>query len=320
MIISASYKTDIPTFYGRWFANRLRASFCKIVNPYNNKVSVVSLRPDDVDGFVFWTKNIGPFLDRLADIHALGLPFVVQHTINGYPRELEQAVVDAERAVQHIHSISERYGPRVCVWRYDTILLSSLTTRSFHLDTFAQLAKALAGAIDEVTISFVRLYSKTIRNVTNAARDAGFDWFDPKDEWKRALVGELTTIAAIYNIRLTVCSQPDYLVTGAFEARCIDADRLADVLGRKIVVSERGNREGCRCAQARDIGEYDTCPHGCVYCYAVQDRTLALERFRNHDPESEFLFPPSDAIEAPSKVQPSVRRVQLSLFDELDDA
>ncbi len=33
MIISASYKTDIPTFYGEWFMNRLQAGYCKMVNP-----------------------------------------------------------------------------------------------------------------------------------------------------------------------------------------------------------------------------------------------------------------------------------------------
>jgi hypothetical protein len=115
MIISASYKTDIPTFYGEWFANRLQAGYCKVVNPHNKVISRVSLQPRDVEGFVFWTKNVGPFLGRLADVHALGVPFVVQHTITGYPRSLEQSVVDAAKAVQHVREIAERYDPRVCV-------------------------------------------------------------------------------------------------------------------------------------------------------------------------------------------------------------
>src|SRR4051812_49095630 len=53
----------------------------------------VSLRPEDVKGFVFWTKNVGPFLGHLAEVRRRGFPFVVQHTITGYPRVLEQAVV-----------------------------------------------------------------------------------------------------------------------------------------------------------------------------------------------------------------------------------
>ena len=37
MIISASYKTDIPAFYGEWFINRLKAGYCKGRNAFNNK-------------------------------------------------------------------------------------------------------------------------------------------------------------------------------------------------------------------------------------------------------------------------------------------
>ena len=85
MIISASYKTDIPTFYGDWFVSRLRAGYCKTLNPYNRRTLRVSLRREDVDGFVFWTKNIGPFLPQLAEVHERDFPFIVQHTINAYP-------------------------------------------------------------------------------------------------------------------------------------------------------------------------------------------------------------------------------------------
>lgn len=312
MIVSASYKTDIPTFYGEWFGNRLRAGYCKVINPHNKVISRVSLRPDDVDGFVFWTKNVGPFIKLLAEVRDRQLPFVVQHTITGYPRQLEQAVVDAVKAVQHVREIAERYGPRVCVWRYDTILLTTLTPRKFHLDTFARLAKNLEGATDEAVISFAHVYQKTLRNVNHAAREADFEWSDPDAEWKRSLAAELVKIASSHRMKLTLCSQPENLVPGCGEARCVDVKRLSDVAGRRIGAKEKGNRKECRCSEARDIGEYDTCPHGCVYCYSVQNRPLALERFRHHDPESEFLFPPPRGA---TEEAPKPKRVELSLFD-----
>ncbi|HMO85580.1 MAG TPA: DUF1848 family protein, partial [Lacipirellulaceae bacterium] len=124
MIISASYKTDIPAFYGKWFMNRLHAGYCKMVNPWNRKQVIrVSLARHDVDGIVFWTKNIGPFVDDLAEVHRLGFPFIVQHTINGYPKALEFSVVNAPRSVENFRRLSEEYGADVCVWRYDTIVL-----------------------------------------------------------------------------------------------------------------------------------------------------------------------------------------------------
>jgi hypothetical protein len=306
MIISASYKTDIPTFYGEWFTNRLRAGYCKTVNRFNARVSRISLRPDDVDGIVFWTKNVGPFLKHLVRVHERQIPFVIQHTINAYPRALEQAVIDADKAVDNVRTIADRYGSRICVWRYDTILLSSLTPREFHLETFSQLAKRLEGATDEAVVSFAHIYRKTLKNVDQAAKDNGFSWEDPSDEWKRTLLGELGQIAHAHRIALTLCSQPTFLSTGCGEASCVDARRLEDVSGRRLKSREKGNRPECRCSESRDIGEYDTCPHGCVYCYAVQNRDLALHRYREHDPASEFLFtPPEGAIEQESKQNPT---------------
>jgi hypothetical protein len=291
MIISASYKTDIPTFYGDWFINRLRAGYCKTVNPYNRRVVRVSLLPDDVEGIVFWTKNVGPFMRYLSEIRNLGFPFILQHTINGYPRDLEQAVVDAPRAVEHLRRVAETFGPRVSVWRYDTIVNTSLTPRGFHIETFARLAKALEGATDEVVVSFAHLYSKTQRNMRRAAAEHGFSWSDPPDEWKQALASELAGLAAAHKMQLTVCSQPRYIASGCAEARCVDATRLTDVGGRTLKACLKGNRKECGCFESRDIGEYDTCPHGCVYCYAVHNQELAKARYKQHDPLGESLFP-----------------------------
>lgn len=316
MIISASYKTDIPTFYGEWFIRRVRAGYCKTLNPYSRQILRISLRPEDVAGFVFWTKNVGPFLGQITEVHRLGFPFVVQHTINGYPRVLEQAVVDATKSIEHVRRLAEEYGPKICVWRYDTIIQSTATPREFHVETFSQLARDLAGATDEVVISFAHFYKKTLRNMNQEASNHGFTWSDPSLEWKRDLLTELAAIATSYRIRLTVCSQPEIIVPGSGEARCVDAVRLAEIGNTCFNARLKGNRKECGCYEARDIGEYDTCPHGCVYCYAVQNRSLALERFRKHDPESEFLFPPPpDAIEP----APTSKRIELGLFDSLNE-
>ncbi|RME63080.1 MAG: DUF1848 domain-containing protein [Caldilineae bacterium] len=294
MIISASYKTDIPAFYGEWFMNRLRAGFCKMVNPYNQQVIRVDLTRPAVDGIVFWTKNAGPFIHHFDTVADMGYPFVVQYTINAYPRSLEFSVVDAHKSVEHMHTLCKRFGPRVAVWRYDTILFTSLTPMAFHRRNFARLAQALEGATDEVIISFAQIYRKTRRNLDWAARKFGFQWEDPADPVKYELAGELAEIARQHGMRISMCAQRAYLAPGVEEAHCIDAQRLAEVAGKPIAAPIKGNRPECMCYQSRDIGEYDTCPHGCVYCYAVRDRRLAQRRYRLHDPEGAFLFPPRE--------------------------
>ncbi len=314
MIISASYKTDIPAFYGEWFINRLRAGYCKVVNPYGRQVYRVPLSRDEVDGIVFWTKNIVPFLRRLAEVHDRGYPFVIQHTINGYPRELETSVVHPQRAIEALRRVADTYGPRTIVWRYDTIVFSSPTPRAYHVDNFGRLAEALRGVADEVVISFAHIYRKTKRNMDRAARSHGFDWWDPDSEEKRELTRVLLDTARSNGMALALCSQKEYLVEGAVEARCVDARRLRDVAGRRFSARAKGNRTDCGCHESRDIGDYDTCPHGCVYCYAVRDRALALRRYKKHDPVSEFIHEPPGGVSERAAAPETKRGDQLTLF------
>jgi hypothetical protein len=295
VIVSASYRTDIPAFYGAWFRQRLRAGVCQVANPYGGPPSTVPLTAEAVDGFVFWTRNPAPFAAALTDVAARGIPFMVQVTITGYPHALEASVSDAKRSIAAMRVLAERYGPRSCVWRYDPVLLTSLTPPAWHRETFARLAAALSGAVDEVVLSFAQIYAKTRRNTARAAARHGFSWEDPPATVKTELLAALAAIAADHGLKATLCTQPDLLASGLAPelapARCIDAARLSDVAGRPIASKTKGNRPGCLCAESRDIGAYDTCPHGCVYCYAVRAPEAAKRSFRTHDPDASLLAP-----------------------------
>jgi hypothetical protein len=122
-------------------------------------------------------------------------------------------------------------------------------------------------------------------------------WNDPPLADKRALAEDLAALAGRFGLRLSVCSQSAVIVPGIGPAACIDARRLEDVaagwgLPRTIKARAKGNRPDCGCHESRDIGEYDSCPHGCAYCYAVGTPALARRRHRAHDPGGEFLVTP----------------------------
>ena len=297
MIISASYRTDIPAFYAAWFARRLEAGYCRVVNPYGGAPARVPLRGDGVDGFLFWTRNAAPFMATLERLAADGVPFVVQYTLTGYPRALESSVVAVEKSLDTMRAIAARFGPKVLVWRYDPLLLTTLTPPDWHIATFRRLAAALCDgptpATDEVVLSFAHVYAKTRANTDAAAARHGFQWHDPPGGEKRDLLAALADIAADFGLQATLCAQPDLLVPGLSAARCVDAARLALVAGRPITARTKGNRPGCFCAESRDIGAYDSCPHGCVYCYAVRRPALAKARYQAHDPDGEFLIAPA---------------------------
>ncbi|MBM3491010.1 MAG: DUF1848 domain-containing protein [Alphaproteobacteria bacterium] len=290
MIVSASYRTDIPAFYGDWFRRRLQAGFAQVANPYGGPSYRVPLDAGQATAFVFWTRNVLPFLPVLRQLAAADRPFVVQYTATGYPRALEERVPDMAQAVAGIRAVAEQFGRNVAVWRYDPILLSDLTPAEFHRRRFAELAAALQGSVNEVVASYLSPYRKTTRNLAAAASRHRFAWRPAGPAEMAELLADLEPIAARHGMLLTWCSQPDL---GGRPARCIDVRRLSAVAGRTIAAPQKGNRPGCDCALSRDIGAYDSCPHGCVYCYAVANRAGALARYRRHDPASAGLGPPS---------------------------
>jgi nucleotide-binding universal stress UspA family protein len=295
MIISASYRTDIPAFYSAWLKARIEAGYARVPNPYSGKPSRVGLRPEEVDGYVFWTRNARPARAIFETLAADRMPFVVQYTVTGYPSSLEQSVPPVEATIADIVSLSEQFGSRAVVWRYDPVFWSSLTPPDFHRENVARLARQLSGSVDEVTFSAAHIYRKTRRNTEESARKSGFEWRDPEPEEKAALLQELAAISAEAGLRPTLCSQPDLLGGDLSPARCIDADRLADIAGHPLKSRQKGNRPGCLCAESRDIGSYDSCPHGCVYCYAVERRERAKTALKRHDPAGEMLLPPEPA-------------------------
>ncbi|MEQ9121106.1 MAG: DUF1848 domain-containing protein [Alphaproteobacteria bacterium] len=285
MIVSASYRTDIPAYYRDWFLNRLRAGEAVVANPYGGRPSVVDLTPAAVDGFVFWTRNPLPFADGFDAVARMGRPFMVQMTITGYPRALEPGVLDAEAAAGAFRALARRYGPRALVWRYDPVLLTEATPPERHLANVRRLAGALRGAADECVFSFAHIYRKSARNL-NAA---GLAWRDPPADEKRQLLGALAGVVAEAGFSPTLCAQPEFLTGGIEPARCIDPDRLHDLGAADVSRRARGARPGCLCAESRDIGRYDACPQGCAYCYANRSRAAARRTLAGHDVDVDRL-------------------------------
>ncbi len=293
MIISASYRTDLPSFYAAWFERRYQAGWCLVPNPFDAGLRKVPLTAPDVQGYVFWTRNIAPFMGSLRRLRDDQMPFVVQYGVVGYPRELETHVPAQERAVGWCLELAERFGPASVVWRYDPIVITSLTDADWHRRQFASLCAALAGATDEVVVSFAQMYRKTNGNLKRAAAAGGFTYLDPEPEWKQQLLLELTAMAAAHGLRLSVCAQRALLCKGLADAACVDLARLERVAGRPLTAPRKAHRKACGCWESVDIGVYDTCPAGCVYCYANRNRQAAEGRRRQHRPDDLLLWRPA---------------------------
>lgn len=288
-IISVSRRTDIPAFYGDWFMARLKEGFAGVVHPFGGQKHIVSLKPEDVICFVFWSKNFAPFLENLKIIDSLGYKFYFNYTVTGLP-DLFEAGVEKQAAIETLKCMSRTYSPSHINWRFDPIILSNICDRKFWLKVFEGLASQFADVVKRCYFSFVTEYEKVKRNLAEIEKTHGVKFIDTSVDFKIELANELANIARRYGIEMFSCCG-DYLIGEKIKkAHCIDGgiiERLFFPEG--IAYTEKPTRSECGCTESIDIGTYDTCPHGCIYCYANSNKPAACRAFNNHDKQSAFL-------------------------------
>ena len=103
MIISASRRCDIPKYGKKWLLENLKQEYVNVTNPFNrNQIKKVSLKSEDVDLFVFWTKDCSDFTDVLDYLKSKNIKFLIQYTINGYPPEIEPHTGNTEKIINNL--------------------------------------------------------------------------------------------------------------------------------------------------------------------------------------------------------------------------
>ncbi len=292
MIISASRRTDIPACYTEWFLNRIREGYAVVRNPMNSRqMRRVSLKPEDVDGIVFWTKNPLPLMERLDELKEYLYYF--QFTLTAYNRDIEPCIPDKKDGmIPAFKSLSDKIGSERMVWRYDPILINDRYSVKFHVEAFKEMAEALCGSTDTCVISFLDTYRCMIKK----SEKQGIR--PPAAEEQRAIVESFADTARKYGFALkTCCEAVDLSAYGVGHSACIDVKRLERISGRKLSVNkDRNQRPGCGCAASVDIGVYSTCRNDCLYCYANRGDGMIMRNAEQYDATSPVLCGRADEI------------------------
>jgi DNA repair photolyase len=303
VIISASRATDIPAFYGDWFVNRWKAGYIKWINPFNQKPVYVSF--EKARAVVFWTKNPAPMFKHFEFLDREVKNYYFQYTLNDYDKEgFEGNVASVEKRISIFKELSEKIGKERVIWRYDPLILTEDIDVAELLRRVERVGDALHRYTEKLVFSFadIGVYKK----VQNNLRGVEYIEFDTRrmEEFARGL----QALNKKWNLEISTCSELiDLDAFGITHNKCIDDELmiklfsedepLMDFLGVEIVqpslfdlmeepqrkavkLKDKGQRKECGCIQSKDIGQYNTCPHGCNYCYANTSKDLAEKNYQ----------------------------------------
>lgn len=286
MIISASRRTDIPAYYSEWLFHRLKEEYVLVRNPMNiHQIGKINLSPDVVDGIVFWTKNPVPMLNRLSELD--GYPYYFQFTLNAYDRDVEPGIPSKNNIIiPAFQKLSQVIGRERVIWRYDPIFFNDRYTMEYHCKYFKVLAAKLGDYTEKCTISFLDFYRNTARNmqplkIQHETREQQFE-----------IMQRFSDIAEEYGFSIDTCAEAiEFDKLGISHAHCIDRERFERIGKCKLAVGKDPNqRTECGCIASIDIGTYNTCKNGCLYCYANHSHKTVMNNAQIHNPASPLLF------------------------------
>jgi DNA repair photolyase len=306
IIISASRSTDIPTFYSDWFIARWKAGYLKWKNPFNSKYYHVSFKNTRV--VVFWTKNPKPIFKYL-DYMDKNIPnYYFQYSLNDYDKEgFEAKVPKVESRIKTFKELSKRLGKKRVIWRFDPLILTDKIDIYELLKRVKRVGDELKDYTEKLVFSFVDI--GIYRKVENNLKKEQINYIEWTPEFMDKFAKGLYEINKDWGLELGTCSEKiDLDKYGIVHNKCIDDDLMKDIfkddyklmnfLGyekdifgelqpiRNKNLKDKGQREDCGCIFSKDIGQYNTCPHECNYCYANTSKEIAKKNYNLHKKNS----------------------------------
>ncbi len=319
-IVSASRSTDVPAFYADWFFHRLKVGYSAWTNPFNGTKSYVSYK--NTRFIVFWSKNPKPLLGHLDELKDRNIGCYLQYTLNDYEKEgLEKGVPPLEERIDTFKRLVDKLGKGRVIWRFDPMILTDQIGLDDLLRKVENIGDRLQSYTEKLVFSYADIASyKKVKSNLEKSRINYREWTEPQMEefarrlselnrkwhYQLATCGEKIDIGR-YGIQHNRCVDDDLMIRFAHHDKA-----LMDFLGVEIKTVEnslfgtepvpasairlsetqyalkkrdnrdKGQRQFCGCILSKDIGEYNTCPHLCEYCYANASKEVAVKNYKEH--------------------------------------
>ncbi len=316
-IISASRSTDIPAFYSDWFINRLKTGYLKWTNPFNRKSQYIAFNNTKL--IIFWSKNPLPLIKHLDWLNENYPNYYFQYTMNDYHKSMEENVPELENRIETFMKLAGKVGKEKVIWRFDPLLLTNKLGVEDLLMKIENIGNKLLGFTEKLVFSFadINVYKKVERNL----KQQGINYQEFDEPTMVKFAKKLNELNKNWGYKICSCAEKINLTEfNITKNKCIDNELIIRLFSedenlmrffrsvqnygqndlfeqnnRKNQIDnklkDKGQREECGCIISKDIGQYNTCPHLCTYCYANTTKQIALKNYRLHseNPEAETI-------------------------------
>jgi DNA repair photolyase len=275
VILSAGRATDIAAFYSSWFMNGLKKKQFIKINPFNGVKYEIKL--DQTELIIFWTKNPKPFLQQLNNLDSLYPNYYFQFSLNDYDKIIEPGLQGIDERISTFISLSKKIGREKVIWRYDPLIYTDELTIDGLIEKLHKIAQNIKGYTDKFVFSFVDIsnYKKVLRKI-DQLKISLREFTEPE---KIEFASKIKCFKEQYQLEISTCAEPgDFTKYGIDKNKCIDNKlieklfpenlNLMTYINQKENQKDKGQRKECGCIKSTDIGQYNTCLHHCVYCYA----------------------------------------------------
>jgi DNA repair photolyase len=212
--------------------------------------------------------------------------YYFQFTLNPYDKDIESRLPCKIELLETFKKLSDIIGPQKVIWRYDPVLLNKKYTVFYHIDKFYEFVGKLKGYTEKVTFSFIDFYKKITKNI----KTVGIDLITVEE--KNIIADNFSRIAKENNLLIDTCAEDiDLSKYNMAHARCIDDRLIAKIIGYNFIAEkDKNQRFECGCVGSIDIGEYNSCSNGCVYCYANYNQNIVINNSSKHNSLSPLLI------------------------------
>lgn len=326
LIVSASRSTDIPAFYADWFFDRLKKGYSVWVNPFNGVPQYISYAKTKFIVFWSKNPEpLLKHLDYLKE-RGIGcyIQFTLNDYDR---EKLEKKVPSVDRRIETFKKLVDKLGKGHVIWRFDPLILANNISMDSLLAKAQYIGDQLKNYTEKMVFSYVdiEIYPKVVRNL-HAAGIEYKEWTKDRMMSFADEISRMNRYRKWY-FRLATCAEAiDLSELGIEHNRCVDdeliirfawqnkelmdfcnaevhkfannvtklkpTDTVININSEYYAVKhknnkDKGQRKECGCMVSKDIGQYNTCPHQCEYCYANNCKELATANWKQHQ-ENKF--------------------------------